>query len=117
MTATVSTTPRADARLFPLRLAVALRLAELIDRLPRADPTVLLTARAVAVRAAAEGWGEHETGVQVWRQLDWLPVYLHFGRTRGWHSARVRTLAPDELLEILEADVALAAPISSLEAA
>lgn len=85
---------------------LVLRLAELLDPLPLASARALARVRAVALPLAdGDDPGEALRGVWAWKELDWLPLYAHFGRTRGWLAARVRALSPDELLALVERDL------------
>lgn len=82
-------------------LATVIHLAELIAELPHANPKALDRVRAVATRPDSSC---EQRGIWAWRELDWLPLYVHFGRTRNWLSANVRSLKPQALLSLLEAD-------------
>ncbi len=84
---------------------VVLRLAELIAPLPHASARALGRVRAVALPPDGDDPGEGLRGIWAWRELDWLPMYAHFGRTRGWLSARVRALTAADLLALVERDL------------
>ncbi len=86
---------------------VVLRIAELIAPLPLASARALARVRAVSLPLDGDGddHGEALRGTWAWRELDWLPLYAHFGRTRGWLAARVRALSAAELLALLECDL------------
>lgn len=88
-------------------LTTLLRVAELTAQLPNANPNALARVRAVAIRPDS---GEAMRGIWAVRELDWLTLYCHFGRTRNWLSAQVRTLTPDVLLSMLEADFEFGVP-------
>lgn len=89
----------------PPKPEVVLRLAELIAPLPHAAARALARVRAVALPPAGGDPGEGLRGTWAWRELDWLPLYAHFGRTRGWKSAQVRALPAAELLALVERDL------------
>lgn len=82
-------------------LATVIRLAELIAELPHANPKALDRVRVVTTRPDSSC---EQRGIWAWRELDWLPLYVHFGRTRNWLSANVRSLSPETLLSLLEVD-------------
>jgi len=84
---------------------VVLRIAELIVSLPLASARAFTRVRAVALPPDDCDPGEGLLGTWAWRELDWLPLYAHFGRTRGWLAARVRALSADQLLALLAADL------------
>jgi hypothetical protein len=56
-------------------LAIVLRLAELIARLPDADQGALARARLVASLAAKNGWGMETAAILAWREMDRLTGY------------------------------------------
>jgi len=85
----------------PPNPTTVLRIATLAAQLPLADPKALARVSAVATRPDSS---EAMRGIWAWRELDWLTLFGHFGRTRNWLSAQVRTLTPDVLLSMLEAD-------------
>ena len=84
---------------------VVLRIAELIAPLPLASARAIARVRAVALAPEDGDPGEELRGIWAWGELDWLPLYAHFGRTRGWLAAGVMALSPDELLALLERDL------------
>lgn len=84
---------------------VVLRLAELIASLPHASARALTRVRAVALPPDSDDPGEALRGTWAWRELDWLALYAHFGRTRGWKSAQVQALSAAELLALVERDL------------
>ena len=90
----------------PPKPELVLRLAELIAPLPHASARALARVRAVAFPPAdGDDPGEALRGVWAWKELDWLPLYAHFGRTRGWLAAQVRALSAAELLALVERDL------------
>ncbi len=84
---------------------VVLRIADLIAPLPLASARALARVRAVARPLDGDDHDEALRGIWAWRALDWLPLYAHFGRTRGWLAAQVRALSAEELLVLLERDL------------
>jgi hypothetical protein len=90
-------------------LQVARRLTELIAALPDADPRALTRAQQVAAVADANGWGEATTAALVGQQIDWLSVYRHLGKTRGWRPKKIHAMPPAALLDVLERSSTIAA--------
>ncbi len=80
---------------------IVLQIAAIVALLPFADPKALARVQAVVTLPDAD---DTLRGTWARRELDWLPLYGHFGRTRSWSSAKVRTLTPGDILALLEAD-------------
>lgn len=87
----------------PPNPTTVLRIATLAAQLPLADPRALARVSAVATRPDAD---DSLRGIWAFRELDWLPLFAYFGRTRGWHSAKVRSFTPEAVLDLLAEDLA-----------